>query len=430
MSGLILVVAMLGAGDDARRPIEVRLAIDDSREIEVGELVARVASATGVTLARPAGELRLPVVGVGGSLSRATLAEILGADAQIEARGGNLIVSVDRRVLDADKKAAWKARLDRLAEHVEQEAQRRSSYGMRALASYRPNNAERPTVCLVHGLNSSSGGFRYMIRPIEDAGYGIVVYDYPYNRDLTESCAEFVRDWKAFREAVGERRPWAIVAHSMGALLARSYVEDPKLYRGDVSTLILIAPVNQGSHLAKAQTFLQLLSGVQAVNNKKTTEALARLGDGLGEAAKDITPGSTFLTELNRRPRCPALPYHILAGDSGFLTAPARKEVEARIDSFRRDRGLLGGLTRIATADLSARLDELSDGYGDGAVSVAGTKLDGVSDHVVIHANHAELIRAPLLFNSPGFVPCMSYVLKWLGEVQKPTPAAVEVRKP
>ncbi|MFO0910035.1 MAG: hypothetical protein U0794_17100 [Isosphaeraceae bacterium] len=37
-----------------------------------------------------------------------------------------------------------------------------------------------------------------------------------------------------------------------------------------------------------------------------------------------------------------------------------------------------------------------------------------MSDHVTIHANHAELIRAPLLFRDPGPVACMPYLLRWL----------------
>ena len=53
---------------------------------------------------------------------------------------------------------------------------------MHALKSYRPNDPTRPTICLVHGLNSSSGGFVHMIPWLEQAGYGIVVYDYPFNR--------------------------------------------------------------------------------------------------------------------------------------------------------------------------------------------------------------------------------------------------------
>ena len=33
------------------------------------------------------------------------------------------------------------------------------------------NDPARPTVCLVHGVNSSSGGFVHMLKPLEDAGF-------------------------------------------------------------------------------------------------------------------------------------------------------------------------------------------------------------------------------------------------------------------
>jgi pimeloyl-ACP methyl ester carboxylesterase len=255
-----------------------------------------------------------------------------------------------------------------------------------------------------------------MIPPLEAAGFGIVVYDYPYNRSLNETVVAFRRDWKAFRRGAGETLPWAVVAHSMGALVARAYVEDPESFGRDVSHLILIAPVNQGSNLAKAQTLLQLLKGVRAANGDAPAGGLAHLADGLGEAAEDMSPGSAFLKALNARPRAPGVSYHILAGDVGVLSPAARRQIEDQVQAVRRDRGILGGLTRAATGDLPARLDELTTGSGDGCVSVANTRLQGVTDHVTIHANHAELIRAPLLFADPGPVACMPFLLRWLGK--------------
>ena len=68
----------------------------------------------------------------------------------------------------------------------------------------------------------------------------------------------------------------------------------------------------------------------------------------------------------------------------------------------------------MAGRDLTPLLDELTDGSGDGCVSVDRTRLPGVSDHVAIHANHAELIRAPMFYPDEGPVPCMPYVLRWL----------------
>jgi hypothetical protein len=66
-------------------------------------------------------------------------------------------------------------------------------------------------------------------------------------------------------------------------------------------------------------------------------------------------------------------------------------------------------------ADVTELLDELGEGTGDGAVSIKSTRLDGVSEHRVIHANHVELIRGPLFYPEPGPVACMPQVLEWLG---------------
>ena len=396
----------------------VEISLVGSGDLDLGALVERLAKATGVNLSRPRGEVTLPVVGLAGNLSRKLLADCLGPDVRIAVDRRTLVATVDPALLAPGRRAEWERRLRDLAATADREARRRLQYGMHALKSYRPNDPKRPTICLIHGMNSSSGGFVHMIKPLEEAGFGVVVYDYPFNRSLEDSCRRFGQDWAACRRETGERRPWAIVAHSMGCLVARDYVEGPS-YAGDVAPLILIAPVNQGSHLAKTQTLLQLMNGLQAVGGRRNSDVLAQLGDGLGEAADDMLPGSRFLKALNARPRRGGVAYHILAGDVGAITAAARRQIETQAALARRQGGLLGGLTRLAGGSaehLSDRLDEVADGTGDGCIAVARTKLAGVSDHVVIHANHAELIRAPLLFRDPGPVACMPYLLRWLGK--------------
>jgi hypothetical protein len=103
-----------------------------------------------------------------------------------------------------------------------------------------------------------------------------------------------------------------------------------------------------------------------------------------------------------------------MAGDVGFLTRDGRAQIEGRVELVNRNAGILGRFTQAATSDLPELLDELTDGTGDGCVAVGRTKLEGVTDHVILHANHAELIRAPLLFPDPGPVACMPEVLRWL----------------
>jgi len=417
------LLAALGGLAGEPKPLRVVVPFVEANEIDLPELVERLAGATGLDVSRPAGVVTLPVGGLAGKLVRKMLADSLGDDTSVSVEARGLVVTVAPALLEPGRREEWSRRVRDLSARTEAEAHRRLKYGLHALKSYRPNDPSRPTVCLVHGVNSSSGGFVHMIPPLEEAGFGVVVYDYPYNRDLTESCRKFARDWASFRRETGETRSWALVGHSMGCLVARDYVEGPA-YAGDVSSLSLIAPVNQGSHLAQTQTLLQLVKGLRAVNGRRSSDALTHLGDGLGRAADDLVPGSPFLKTLNGRPRRAEVPYHILAGDAGVISAATRQQVEERAEAARRQPGLLGGILRVATGGgdaLSDRLDEVTDGTGDGCVSVARTKLPGVSSHVVIHANHAELIRAPLLFAEPGPVACLPHLLRWLG---KPAAAA------
>jgi pimeloyl-ACP methyl ester carboxylesterase len=411
-----LTVSALDAGADPREGVHVRIVLVGSNEVDLSELVTALARATGVTVAVPTGNVTLPMTGLAGGLSRRMLSATLGEETTIRVDGEALEVTVPGALLEPSRRQEWEQRIRALASLAEREVRRRARYGMHATKSYRPNDASRPTVCLVHGVNSSSGGFVHTILPIEEAGYGVVVYDYPYNRSLEETCRRFAIEWAEFRRKHGEKRPWALVGHSMGALLARDYVEG-STYADDVSSLILIAPVNQGSGLAKTQTLLQFLNGLKAVNGqgRPANDPLAHLGDGLGEAANDMTPGSRFLTALNARPRRSGVAYHILAGDSAFLPAGTRKQIDDQIAITKGQTGVLGSLSRVALGDdLAGRLDEITDGLGDGCMSVARTRLEGVTDHVTIHANHAELIRAPLLFADPGPVACMPYLLQWL----------------
>jgi pimeloyl-ACP methyl ester carboxylesterase len=413
-AGIVLLSVAQAIAASETRSVEVPLG--KNGEVQVGEVVSRLAHASGVPFERLPGDLTLPTQGLARGLTKTLLAETLGPEVSITFGRGVMVMAVDERILAPDKRGEWQRRLRDLADRTGDAARRRQEYGMRALASYRPNDLKRPTICLVHGLNSSSHGFVHMIPLLEQAGYGIVVYDYPFNRSLEASCEAFARDWAAYRGQVKDSQKWIIVAHSMGALLARALVEDEANWAGDVSSLILVAPVNGGSYLARVQTAFQLVNGLQAINGKKTTEAMMHLSDGLGEAATDLLPASTFLKRANQRQRRAGVRYHILAGDSGFLTHAARKQYEDRLDLLTRNSGVFGRLTRAATAELPEILDELSDATGDGCITVERTRLEGVADHVTMHANHAELIRAPLLFPDPGPVACMPYVLRWLKE--------------
>jgi pimeloyl-ACP methyl ester carboxylesterase len=412
-SQVMAVTTMFGMSTCAmERRIEIPL--EQSGGLPVAELVSALAQAHGVTVERPASTLTLPTQGLAGSLTKTLLGECLGPEVRLVFRPGVVVITVDEEELRADRGAEWKRRLDELSARSLQAASRHQYYGIHGLASYHANDTRRPTVCLVHGINSSSGSFVHVIPLLESAGYGVVVFDYPYNQRLDDSCAQFRRDWIAFRKTAGESLPWAILAHSMGALVARSYVEAEGRTDRDVASMILIAPVNQGAHVAKIQPVFQTISSLSAINGKRTAQALAQLSDGIGQAADDLLPGSAFLKRINGGSKPRDVPYHILAGNSGLIPRDIRQQAQAQLETASRDNGFFSFFSRAASREIIPLLDELTDGSGDGCVAVERTRLEGADDHVTIRANHAELIRAPLLYPDEGPVPCMPYVLLWL----------------
>ena len=391
----------------------VRVSLDADGDLDLATVVNRLAEATETRLEPLAVAVKLPTLGRSRPLTVQYLTDALKPDVQVELGPEVVCFRIGPDPANAPGGEAWERRLVELATRARGEADRQARYGFRGLASYRPNDPTRPTVCLIHGLNSTSGVFKHMIPALEEAGYGVVTYDFPYNRDLDETSADFARDWSTFRRWKRESGRWIILAHSMGSLLARSYVESAKPEDPvDVAALLLLAPPNHGSSLALGQTFLQTVQALQSVRGERRTDPLAYLGDGLGAAADDLSPGSAYLRALNARPRRSGVAYRILAGDSAYLNLQARREVEARLAGA----GRIGGLGRMLAAGLSGQLDEITDGLGDGCVSVAAARLDGVSEFRVIHANHLELIRAPLLFRDPGPIASMPILLGWLKE--------------
>ena len=186
-----ITVLLLSGSTRAQATRSVEVPINEAGEVQVAEIVARLAQASGLNLGQPVASLTLSTQGLARSLTKTLLSETLGPEVEITFRRGKMILGIDDRILAPDRREEWLRRLRDLAERATEASKRRALYGMRAMASYRPNDPARPTICLVHGLNSSSGGFVHMIPWLEEAGYGLVVYDYPFNRRLGESCAAF-----------------------------------------------------------------------------------------------------------------------------------------------------------------------------------------------------------------------------------------------
>ena len=112
---LIVALGMALATPESPVPQQVRIPVSASREVDLGALVARLAEATGRTVARPPGPVALPITGPAGALTRRLLAESLGPDASLDLQDGELVITLDPGLLDPDRVADWQRRLDQLA---------------------------------------------------------------------------------------------------------------------------------------------------------------------------------------------------------------------------------------------------------------------------------------------------------------------------
>ncbi len=281
-------------------------------------------------------------------------------------------------------------------------------------------DASRPLVVLVHGVESGPTAWSELRALLErqSPAAQVATFAYPNDDACERIAARFARELRA----LGDTQRVRVVGYSMGGLIARAAIEDPKLDPQNVEMLILIGTPNRGSRLGgfrfglEAAQFVQDGVGGPQRFGKALLEGLhEHLEDGLGEAGGDLLPGSVFLTRLSQFPRNPRVRYHLVLGTRSVLTeaqlAAVRAGAKSQLDGHRATRLLEPKLTSWLMD-----LDELVDGRGDGAVSVARGELDGV-EPVLVARDHVGLIRERGLLGEaagPDAHPVFTRVLAWL----------------
>lgn len=118
-----------------------------------------------------------------------------------------------------------------------------------------------------------------------------------------------------------------VVGHSMGGLMARSWIEQ---HGGDelVQKLIQVGTPNGGSSLVELRKKLIFwltvgINGISFVQKHKSVFAfLSRmLGNPLFNSFRQMSPESEFLTGLNQAENRTDVPYHLIAGDTTEIEA-------------------------------------------------------------------------------------------------------------
>jgi pimeloyl-ACP methyl ester carboxylesterase len=252
---------------------------------------------------------------------------------------------------------------------------------------------DKPYVVLVHGFNSSPERCATLLKPIREAGFRCGTLRYPNDQSITDSAELLSRELKSFAKQQPDTKV-VLLTYSMGGLVARETVENSKLDPGNVKQLIMVAPPTHGSSCARIVCSGDIWEhGVRGTREGILNCVYACVEDGLGEARHELKPDSTFLKRLNARKRNELVQYSILLGTAGPFSpaelALAKRTVRKSAESSSFVRAIKPALDK-ALNDLSDAVEE-----GDGVVSVARGKLDGVSDTVLLGFNHWSVVDRP-----------------------------------
>ena len=193
------------------------------------------------------------------------------------------------------------------------------------------------TVVLLHGLGLRSWAMARLARALQADGYRVFNLSYP---SRTLPLEQLASEWLPAQLRAAGLAPAArvdFVTHSMGDIVVRLYRRDhPADHPGRV---VMLAPPNQGSEVADHLNGFAPFRWFTGVNGR-------RLGTGATSVPRTLGAWPAGMGELG-----------IIAGDRS----------------------------------LNPLFSAWIDGPSDGKVGVARTRLDGMSDFIVLHHSHTWL---------------------------------------
>jgi len=208
---------------------------------------------------------------------------------------------------------------------------------------------------LVHGYKGEPDDLKDMKQWLEDDGFTVYPLDYAHgevaNGDIKQYAKALCFEVERAKNATGGEKV-DIIAHSMGGLISRWYIEK---FGGatNVRNLIMLGTPNHGSELFELTRipFLGPILGLLA---------------NPGQAGEDMEPNSSFLEELGYEGRAN---YHTIAGTNDRLNP------------------ILWWLTT-----------RILEGDDDGLVRTVSAKLSGTADHSEHYLNHDQLKENKALY--------------------------------
>ena len=247
-------------------------------------------------------------------------------------------------------------------------------------------------VVLIHGLDEPGKVWQSLAPALAEQGEQFWVMNYPNDQPVVES-AHLLFDSLETLRSLGIQRI-AIVAHSMGGLVSREMLTSPELAyaRAEqaasvpaVDLLIMVGTPNHGSQLVRFRLFTEVRDQFARLIQGEGGWLWA-IFDGAGEAKIDLLPGSLFLTTLNDRPHPRGVEQLIIAGVISPWNENDISQWREYIDRYLPD------YQQKPMEGLSDYLVSMTNGLGDGLVTVESTRLSGVA-HQTVAGTHLSMIR-------------------------------------
>jgi len=300
-------------------------------------------------------------------------------------------------------------------EYPEAVNQLKAMYGLKPFdqpkTSVKPN-AQTSAVILVHGLDEPGKVWMNLAPALVEKGFSVWTMTYPNDQPIIESAQFFLECIKS--HSLAKTKNISIVAHSMGGLVAREMLTHPSLSYVEkvdkkelpaVWQLIMVGTPNHGSELARFRIFTEFREQIIGLFNEKY-HWIHGILDGAGEAGIDLTPGSTFLERLNRRPHPRNVNMLVIAG----TMSPWQKN---EIEDFAHNLTVkLPEDTRVAVKEMENVLLSVSNEIGDGLVSVRSAQLTGVPLRIV-QGTHLSMIRN-IIADSQRIPPAIPIIIEQL----------------